>query len=145
MMFYKPKGVPGRTRSPIGSSRESGPDGHLRFQDDQAIVSERRASIGPARALTADGRGTTLPGFDLNPVLDSLAERVATKLQERSTMQPPSRLLDVAGAAAYLSRSQEATRRLAREGKVPMVRDGRFILFDRRDLDEWIEKHKAVG
>ena len=87
--------------------------------------------------------GTPLAGFDA--LLDSLAERVAAKLQDRLPVQPQSRLLDVAAASGYLSLSQEATRRLARDGKVPMVRDGRFILFDRRDLDEWIEKHKVVG
>ncbi len=81
----------------------------------------------------------------LEPILDALAEAVAAKLQERLPAQTTTRLLDVPAASKYLSLSREAMRRMAREGKIPMVRDGRFMFFDRRDLDEWIEKHKVVA
>lgn len=48
-------------------------------------------------------------------------------------------LLDVAGAADYLSSSEHFVRRLVRERRVPFIKLGRFVRFDPDDLDAFIE------
>jgi hypothetical protein len=94
----------------------------------------------------------------LKPFLDALAELVAEIVIRRAREakaalaqrpEPPRetepRLLDVKGAAKYLGISYWTIRELP----VPRVRlevaggrDVRRILFDRRDLDAWIERQK---
>jgi excisionase family DNA binding protein len=53
------------------------------------------------------------------------------------------RLYNVKEAAKYLGRSVWAIREMYYAGKIPCVRDGRRMLFDIVDLDEWIEKNKT--
>lgn len=48
-------------------------------------------------------------------------------------------LLDVAGAADYLTTSEHFVRRLVRERRVTYVKVGRFVRFDPDDLDRFIE------
>src|SRR5574338_58341 len=55
-----------------------------------------------------------------------------------------SRFLDIAGAAEYLSRSRLALRMLVKRGRIPVIRDGRRVFFDREALDAW-KKEKAHG
>lgn len=35
--------------------------------------------------------------------------------------------------------------KLAREKKIPAVRIGRMIIFDKAEIDAWFEKHKVKG
>jgi excisionase family DNA binding protein len=57
-----------------------------------------------------------------------------------------SRLLGVKAAAAYLSASIWFVRTLIWEKRVPYLKCGHKILFDRRDLDAFIDANKiAVG
>jgi Helix-turn-helix domain len=94
----------------------------------------------------------------LKPFLDALAELVAEiairrAREARAALAPSpqtpreaeSRLLDVKAAAKYLGVSW----RTVRELPIPRVRlevaggrEVRRILFDRRDLDAWIERQK---
>lgn len=54
------------------------------------------------------------------------------------------RLYTVAEAAFYLGRTVNSLREIIWAGKIPIVRDGRRILLDIRDLDIFIEKNKTV-
>lgn len=47
-------------------------------------------------------------------------------------------LLDVAGAAEYLTTSQHFVRRLVRERRITVVRLGRHVRFDPDDLDAFV-------
>ena len=52
------------------------------------------------------------------------------------------RLYSIKEAGIYLGRTQWAVREMLWAGKLPFIRDGRRILIDIRDMDEWIEKSK---
>jgi excisionase family DNA binding protein len=52
------------------------------------------------------------------------------------------RLYSIPEAAIYLGRTVHAVREMLWAGKIPFVRDGKRILIDIRDMDEWIEKSK---
>ena len=68
-----------------------------------------------------------------------------TKSPSTSTTPSPEipRLLTVKAAAAYLSCSLWAVRSLAWEQRVPYLTIGRRMLFDRADLDTFIESAKT--
>lgn len=53
------------------------------------------------------------------------------------------RLYSIPEAARYLGRSRWALREMIWAGKLPIVRDGRRILLDVGDMDDWIEKNKT--
>ena len=63
------------------------------------------------------------------------------KNQYAATVQP--RLLNVREAASYLSTSMHAIRQLQWGGKIPYLKIGKLIQFDRADLDKFIEANKA--
>jgi excisionase family DNA binding protein len=52
------------------------------------------------------------------------------------------RLLNYARAAAYLGISLRAVKELAADGKIPKTPIGHRVLFDREDLDAFIERAK---
>jgi excisionase family DNA binding protein len=52
------------------------------------------------------------------------------------------RLYSIPEAGIYLGRTELAVREMLWAGKIPFIRDGRRILIDIRDMDEWIEKSK---
>ena len=51
-------------------------------------------------------------------------------------------LLTVKQSAIYLGRSEQSVQHLIFQRELPVVRVGRRVHLDRRDLDEWIEKNK---
>ena len=51
----------------------------------------------------------------------------------------PRRLLDVEGAAEYLSVTPRFIRRLVAERRVPFVKLGRHLRFDPSDLDRFVD------
>ncbi|MGA2713338.1 MAG: helix-turn-helix domain-containing protein [Bryobacteraceae bacterium] len=51
-------------------------------------------------------------------------------------------LLSVKDAAIYLGRSEQSIQHLIFEKELPVVRTGRRVHLDRKDLDAWIEKNK---
>ena len=85
------------------------------------------------------------------PLLDSLveaiAERVMAKIRPELSGGGPSprfqpALLNVKDAAVYLGRSEQSVQHLIFQRELPVVRIGRRVHLDRRDLDAWIEKNK---
>jgi len=90
-----------------------------------------------------------IPGFDIDALLDSLAERVAAKLGNRpgtiSHEGIAPRLLTAEQAATYLGRTKEAIQHMISNGKLPTVRSDRRVFIDVRDLDSWIEDNKQHG
>jgi excisionase family DNA binding protein len=56
--------------------------------------------------------------------------------------RPVKRLYSIKEAALYLGRSVWAVREMIWAGKLPYIKDGRRILLDIYDMDEWIEKNK---
>lgn len=56
----------------------------------------------------------------------------------------PPRLLSLNAAAVYMGRTVWGMRELYWANKIPMVRDGKKIYFDRADLDSYIERNKST-
>jgi excisionase family DNA binding protein len=84
----------------------------------------------------------------MDPIVEMLAkavaEEVATKLKDQlvrpHAIEPA--LLTVKQAGVYLGRSEQSVQHLIFQKDVPVVRVGRRVHLDRRDLDAWIEKNK---
>ncbi|MBY0504441.1 MAG: helix-turn-helix domain-containing protein [Bryobacteraceae bacterium] len=80
----------------------------------------------------------------LDPLVDAIAERVAARvraeLSARTAVVPV--LLNVKDAGVYLGRTEQAVQHLIFQKELPVVRVGRRVHLDRRDLDAWIEKNK---
>jgi excisionase family DNA binding protein len=82
--------------------------------------------------------------FDLGPLLDALADRVATKVLERLPSQNTARplLLTVEQAALRLGRTVPAVQHLIRERRLPVVRFDRRVMLDERDILALIDASK---
>jgi len=80
----------------------------------------------------------------LDGIAKAIADEVAVLLREsmarENSVEPV--LLTVKQAAVYLGRSEQAVQHLIFQKDLPVVRVGRRVHLDRRDLDAWIEKHK---
>ena len=63
-------------------------------------------------------------------------------LDRTDTAPPERRLLGAEHAAAYLSISPSLLRRLTWNGDLPMLRVNRRVLWDKADLDRWIDRQK---
>jgi excisionase family DNA binding protein len=78
-------------------------------------------------------------------LVKAVAEEVAAMLKGQLArpveIQPV--LLTVKQAAVYLGRSEQAVQHLIFQRGLPVVRVGRRVHLDRRDLDIWIEKNKS--
>ena len=83
---------------------------------------------------------------DLNVLVRAMASEIASMLKgEMARLTAPSlqpALLTVKQAAVYLGRSEQAVQHLIFQKDLPVVRIGRRVHLDRRDLDAWIEKNK---
>lgn len=55
----------------------------------------------------------------------------------------PKRLFNVKESAVYLGRTVWAVREMLWAGKMPFVKDGKRILLDIRDMDDWIDHNKT--
>jgi excisionase family DNA binding protein len=94
------------------------------------------------------GRGCEIDrriAVTLDSIVDMLASAVAAKLRVdlagcigSASIAP--RLLSVDHAAVYLGRSKEAVQHMVAARKLPVVRDGRRVFLDVRELDRWIEQ-----
>ena len=78
----------------------------------------------------------------LDPLVSAIAEAVIERIGSRVTAPGP-RLLTIEGAAKYLSMTEDAIRHKVINGKLRAVRADRFLRFDVRDLDVWIEANKG--
>jgi excisionase family DNA binding protein len=106
----------------------------------------RSAAVSPLDLATARRSADQVT---LHVLVDAIAEEVATKVKSEvaahvqqlaGKVQPV--LLNVKDAAIYLGRSEQALQHLIFEKELPVVRVGRRVHLDRRDLDAWIEKNK---
>lgn len=83
---------------------------------------------------------------DLTVLIKAMAIEIASMLKaELSRDASPSvqpALLSVKQAALYIGRSEQAVQHLIFQKDLPVVRIGRRVHLDRRDLDAWIEKNK---
>lgn len=59
----------------------------------------------------------------------------------QGTLEP--RLLTAEQAGDYLGRSEQAVRHLIFQRDIPVVRNGRCVRIDRKDLDVWIERNRC--
>ena len=82
---------------------------------------------------------------------DRIAQKVVARLLpylqsgKSNGKQPlPKRLLTVKEAASYLGRpSPSAVYKLVSRHEIPVVRHGRNVRFDVRELNKWIESDKG--
>ena len=70
-----------------------------------------------------------------------------TELRTQHSRTPPGRieprLLTAEQAGEYIGRSEGAVRHLIFQRDIPIVRNGRCVRIDRKDLDKWIENNKC--
>lgn len=72
-----------------------------------------------------------------------MAHNLSLAMKEEPIIQP--RLLTIPQAAQYLASTTWAVRKLAWASVVPYIRLGAKILFDRADLDLFVEHAKMGG
>ena len=53
------------------------------------------------------------------------------------------RLYSIKEAAVYLGRGVWSVREMLYAGKLPCIKDGRRVLLDIKDLDNWIDRNKT--
>ena len=71
------------------------------------------------------------------------AEKLTEYKQARNNPKGPAkRLYSMPEAAYYLGRTIDGLREIIWAGKIPYVKDGRRVLIDIRDMDEFIERNK---
>lgn len=71
-------------------------------------------------------------------------DRKARRISNPSCASP-KRLYNIKEGAVYLGRSVWALREMLWAGKMPYVKDGKRILLDIRDMDDWIDKSKTIS
>jgi excisionase family DNA binding protein len=65
------------------------------------------------------------------------------KAARKNPKGPAKRLYSVSEAAFYLGRTVNALRQIIWAGKIDIVKDGRRVLLDVRDLDAYVERNKT--
>jgi excisionase family DNA binding protein len=84
-----------------------------------------------------------LDGTELVKVLAvEVAAILRPEIARLSVVAIQPALLTVKQAAIYLGRSEQSVQHLIFQKDLPVVRVGRRVHLDRRDLDVWIEKNK---
>jgi hypothetical protein len=73
---------------------------------------------------------------------DSQKQKVIKEQGITNHLRP--RLLSLKHAAVYMDRTPWGMRELYWAGKVPIVKDGKKIYFDVRDLDRYVEANKTL-
>jgi excisionase family DNA binding protein len=74
----------------------------------------------------------------------SRAEKLTEyKKARRNPKGPEKRLYNVSEAACYLGRTVDALREMIWKGKLPISKDGRRVLVDKKDMDNFIERSKT--
>jgi len=102
---------------------------------DSAVV-VREAEIQAANGRNSSSRGGVTVGNDvLGGLVGMIADAVVAKLRR----QDEPRLMTVAEAARYISRSERSVRQMIADGTLPCTREGRAVRLDRQALDRWIE------
>ncbi len=96
---------------------------------------------GPHGALVRDSTLHTLVAAIAEEVASRVKSEMSAHVQNIAVWVQPT-LLNVKDAAIYLGRSEQSIQHLIFEKELPVVRVGRRVHLDRRDLDAWIEKNK---
>ena len=107
--------------------------------------SSGRGVESPDRIPSSRRFSLASPAFDLDSLLDSLAEKIVSKLAlDQSDRRPASsqRLLSVTDAAKYLGVSAHSVRHQLSKGQLPCVRRGSRVFVDRQELDRIIDASK---
>lgn len=65
-----------------------------------------------------------------------------TSLRETNSVSAPA-LLDVSALADRLGVTERFVRRLVAERRVPFVKLGKFVRFDPRDIESWLEEARV--
>ena len=83
----------------------------------------------------------------VDSLLEIVRQAVREVLRDELSACPPiqPRLLDAKQAGHYISRPETMVRKLARERKIRVSSSDSRLLFDRRDLDSFIEREKEAG
>jgi excisionase family DNA binding protein len=85
--------------------------------------------------------GTAFDGLAKALALE-IAERLRPEIARLTAPSVQPALLTVKEAGIYLGRSEQAIQHLVFERQLPVVRVGRRVHLDRKDLDAFIEKNK---
>lgn len=80
-------------------------------------------------------------------LVEAIAEKVTQRIIEKWNSQSDRpkvvpRLLTVCEAGQYLGRSQRSVEHLIADKSLRVVRTGKRVHLDRKDLDYWIEQNK---
>ncbi|MGA2109444.1 MAG: helix-turn-helix domain-containing protein [Syntrophorhabdales bacterium] len=65
------------------------------------------------------------------------------KAKRKNPKGPAKRLYTVPEAACYLGRTVDGLREMLYAGKLPYIKDGRRVLLDVKDMDEYVERNKT--
>jgi len=78
----------------------------------------------------------------IETITSQVVARIKAELSQFTSPRIQPALLTVKEAAVYIGRSEQAVQHLIFQKELPVVRVGRRVHLDRRDLDAWIEKNK---
>ena len=92
------------------------------------------------RETTSSSLEGSLKGLIKEAMRDVVREEIANA---RPMVEP--RLLDVKQAGHYIGRPEAIVRKLAREKRIRVCSGDSKMLFDRCDLDDFVEREKEAG
>jgi excisionase family DNA binding protein len=105
-------------------------------------------ALAPVAEIPTKGRTLSMSNVttaaDQNPFAPLVA-MIAGAVAERLKAGTPERLMTVAEAAKYLGRTPWAVRSLIASEALPVVREGRSVHLDRKELDRWIDVRTVRG
>jgi excisionase family DNA binding protein len=79
----------------------------------------------------------------MTAAIDAIRQQVVKEMAAQSPKAAPQRrLLTAKEAGVYLGRSEAAVRQMIFKKQIPVVRDGRNVRIDVRDLDDRIDDLK---
>jgi excisionase family DNA binding protein len=79
----------------------------------------------------------------LQSAIDAIRQQVVAEMKMQAPVPAPQRrLLTAKEAGVYLGRSEAAIRQMIHKKQLPVVRDGRNVRIDVRDLDDRIDDLK---
>jgi excisionase family DNA binding protein len=86
-------------------------------------------------------------GAELDTLLDHVAERIARRLLELQSLQPPptvdgSPWMSIDTAAAYLDLPKQRLYKLTAQGAIPHYKQDGRLLFNRQELDQWMDSFR---
>ena len=80
------------------------------------------------------------PEMMMTAAIDAIRQQVVKEMKMQTPVSAPQRrLLTAKEAGVYLGRSEAAIRQMTYKRQLPVVRDGRNVRYDVRDLDARID------